>query len=171
MLRLAQITVMKDGSWPSLKEMSKYGAWIFHTRLQALRTKPTHNDFRVCGNCKSAEGRNMSRQLWRFISNLHKLGRHPFRLCAWRRCLRTASEFAVATPKCVVWTVSNPYFHQNVDIQYSGMERRAVHGIGRTNYAVRVEAFWRTSLIEIVNVNLQSRLAQLSQGKTDMEAL
>ena len=130
MLRLAQITVMKNGSWSSLKEMSKYGAWIFHTRLQALRTKPTHNDFRVCGNCKSAEGRNMSRQLWRFISNLHKLGRHPFRLCAWRRCLRTASEFAVATPKCVVWTVSNPYFHQNVDIQYSGMEEGQFTGLG-----------------------------------------
>jgi len=43
--------------------------------------------------------------------------------------LRTASEFAVATYKRIVLTTSNPYFHQNVDVQCSKMEEGQLTGL------------------------------------------
>jgi hypothetical protein len=135
---ILQIRAMKDRNWPSLRKMGKYSARIFHIRLRALRTKPTHKGFSlslslsVCVCVETArvqKGETCSDSCGGSFQLAQTWETSSIPTCARRRCLRTASEFAVVTPKRIVWTVSNPYFHQNVDMQYSGMEEGQFKGL------------------------------------------
>jgi hypothetical protein len=82
-----------------------------------------------CGNSKSAEGRSMSRQLWRFISTYTDSETSSIPTLCSETMLRTASECAVATPKRIGMDCIKLLFLLNVDMQYSGIEEGRFTGL------------------------------------------